>query len=281
MKRLWKKLLRLARIVWTLLAHPVDSARVLARLPATVRAMRLSQGWRRPTGTAADTTAGDAPPNPLRAYFDAHQTGRGIFKWLHYFDLYHQHLQKFVGQDVHVVEIGVFSGGSMDMWRDYFGDRCHISGIDLEEACRVYAGERVRIFIGDQESREFWAQFRREAPPVDVLIDDGGHTPEQQMVTLEEMLPHLKPGGIYICEDIHGRYNRFAALAAELTTAMNDYRTDSSQQAGEELKTVATAWQADIRSIHVYPFSVVIEKSAAPVDSLVAPRHGTEWQAFQ
>jgi hypothetical protein len=268
-------------ILWTIIIHPVESGRALSRLPATVRAMRLSRAWRRPPGKAADTTAGDVPHNPLRAYFEAHTTGRGIFKWLHYFDFYHRHLEKFVGQDVHIVEIGVFSGGSMEMWKEYFGPLCQISGIDLEEACRVYEGDRVRIFIGDQEDRNFWARFRAEAPPVDVLIDDGGHTPEQQMVTLEEMLPHLKPGGVFICEDIHGRYNRFAAFAAELGTAVNDYRTDSGQQAGAELRTIASGWQADIGAIHVYPFAVVIEKAQAPVDHLLAPRHGTEWQAFQ
>lgn len=281
MRRLWKKTQRFVLIVWTLLSNPVDSGRALAQLPAAVRAMRLSRAWRRPSGDAAATTAGNVPPNPLRQYFDEHTTGRGIFKWMHYFDLYHQHLHKFIGKDVHVVEIGVFSGGSMDMWKEYFGPLCQISGIDLEEACKVYEGNRVRIFIGDQEDRGFWQRFRSDAPPVDVLIDDGGHTPEQQMVTLEEMLPHLKPGGVYICEDVHGSNNRFAAFTAELSAAMNDYKTDPAQKEGEELKTIASAWQADIRSIHVYPFAVVIEKSDAPIDNLVAPRHGTEWQAFQ
>lgn len=281
MKRLWKKIERFALIVWTTLRHPADSAGHLARLPATVRALRLARNWNRPAGQAAATTSGNTLANPLRAYFDGHHEGRGIFKWLHYFDFYHPHLQKFIGQDVHVVEIGVFSGGSMDMWKEYFGAGCQISGIDLEEACRVYEGNRVKIYIGDQEDRNFWRQFRADAPPVDVLIDDGGHTPEQQMVTLEEMLPHLKPGGIFICEDIHGRSNRFAAFAAALTTALNDYRTDPAQEQGNELKTLVSAWQADIRSIHIYPFAVVIEKSAAPINNLVAPRHGTEWQAFQ
>lgn len=281
MRRLWKKTQRLVAIIWALVRHPIASGRYLTRLPASLRAMHLSQAWNDPPGQKGATTAGHANPNPLREYFDRHTTGRGIFKWLHYFDFYHPHLKKFIGAPVHVVEIGVFSGGSMDMWKEYFGPHCQISGIDLEEACRTYEGDGVRIFIGDQEDRGFWQQFRRDATPVDVLIDDGGHTPEQQMVTLEEMLPHLKPGGIYICEDVHGDNNRFAGFVAELSVAINDYRTDPHQKKGSELKTIASNWQADIRSIHVYPFAVVIEKSTSPIENLVAPRHGTEWQAFQ
>jgi hypothetical protein len=50
-------------------------------------------------------------------------------------------------------------------------------------------GANTSIHIGDQGDREFWRAFRERVPPVDVLIDDGGHQPEQQIVTLEEMLP--------------------------------------------------------------------------------------------
>ena len=40
----------------------------------------------------------------------------------------------------------------------------------------------------------------------------AGHTPEQQIVTLEEMLPHLRPGGVYLCEDVHGIHHDFAGV---------------------------------------------------------------------
>src|SRR5262245_59659947 len=48
------------------------------------------------------------PPNALREYFECHRNGRGIWKWMHYFDIYHRHLSKFVGREVHIVEIGIF-----------------------------------------------------------------------------------------------------------------------------------------------------------------------------
>jgi hypothetical protein len=69
--------------------------------------------------------------NPIRTYFDAHRQGPGIWKWDHYFDVYHRHFSKFRGRKVTVLEIGIYSGGSLLMWRDYFDADCTIYGVDL------------------------------------------------------------------------------------------------------------------------------------------------------
>src|SRR5262245_54320107 len=75
--------------------------------------------------------------NPLEEYFDSHTQGACIRKWRHYFEIYHRHFRKFVGQNVHVLEIGIYSGGSLEMWRSYFGPQARIYGVDIEEACRA------------------------------------------------------------------------------------------------------------------------------------------------
>jgi hypothetical protein len=206
--------------------------------------------------------------------------GPGIWKWEHYFEIYHRHLAKFVGTAAHVVEVGVFSGGSLGMWRDYFGPQCRISGIDIEEACRVYAREGIDIFIGDQADRQFWQRFRDEAPPIDIVLDDGGHQPEQQMVTLEETLPYLRPGGVYICEDICGRGNRFAAFAHALADELNVTQWRWQDKLKGRSACDPALFQAAIHSVHCYPLVVVIEKRAAPLTTLQAPRHGTQWQPY-
>jgi hypothetical protein len=94
--------------------------------------------------------------NPLRAFFNARAEGRGIWKWDHYFDVYHRHFERFRNTDVHILEIGILSGGSLEMWRDYFGPRCHVYGVDVEEACLRYASDSIQVFIGDQADRDFW-----------------------------------------------------------------------------------------------------------------------------
>ncbi len=222
----------------------------------------------------------DRAKGPLASYFDEHREGRGIWKWEHYFDVYERHLSKFTGRETHVVEIGIYSGGSLEMWRRYFGPRCRITGIDIEEACRAYEGERVSVVIGDQADRRFWRDFREHAPPIDVLIDDGGHTYEQQRVTLEETLPYLRPGGVYLCEDVHGTDNQFAAYAHALAAQLNAFEAVPEREADGQLAVTAPPLQRAIRAIHFYPFLVVIEKSEQPVDRLVAPRRGSHWEPF-
>jgi cephalosporin hydroxylase len=145
--------------------------------------------------TALSESSPEAP-NPLKAFFDSRVTGLGIWKWKHYFDIYHRHLNRFRGRALNILEIGVYSGGSLDMWSSYFGEKCQIYGLDIEPACKAYEKERVKILIGDQSDRQFWRQLKRDIPPFDVIIDDGSHVPEMQIVTMEESLPHLNPGGV-------------------------------------------------------------------------------------
>lgn len=122
--------------------------------------------------------------NPLRLYFDKHTKGHGIWKWRHYFDIYHRHFSKYCDQKVNILEIGIYSGGSLEMWRSYFGSQCHIYGVDIEEACKVYNNEYTSVVIGDQADPLFWQKFKQNVQGIDILIDDGGHTPQQQKVTL-------------------------------------------------------------------------------------------------
>jgi hypothetical protein len=164
------------------------------------------------------------------------------------------------------------------MWRHYFGPAARITGIDIEPACRAYASGDIHVAIGDQADRQFWRRFRGESPPLDIVIDDGGHRPEQQLVTLEETLPHLRPGGVYVCEDVHGTGNRFAAFAHTLADQLN--AKNWATTAAGELACDTTSFQTAIGSIHCYPFVVVIELAAAPAGQLIAPKHGTQWQPF-
>ncbi len=213
--------------------------------------------------------------NWLEDYFDSHKEGPGLWKWRHYFPIYDKHFAKFRGREVHILEIGIYSGGSLDMWRAYFGEEAHVYGVDIEPACRVYEGPGKRIFIGDQSDRNFWHQFMAEVPSLDIVIDDGGHKPFQQIATLEELLPHLRPGGVYLCEDLHGRLNPFH----DYINGMSRNLHAMGWRARDDL-VVPNDFQRSIDSIHNYPFVTVIEKRVDKLDELSSPKRGTEWQPF-
>ncbi|CAM4388476.1 hypothetical protein L1N85_23720 [Paenibacillus alkaliterrae] len=67
----------------------------------------------------------------LQDYFIANNS-RFMIKWSHYFDIYERHFDRFVGKEVNLMEIGVFHGGSLQMWKHYLGDRATIYGVDID-----------------------------------------------------------------------------------------------------------------------------------------------------
>lgn len=195
--------------------------------------------------------------SPLRALVD--ESGRSIWKWEHYFEIYERHFRRFIGLPVTVLEIGVMGGGSLDLWRRYFGPKASIYGVDINPTCKSLEPDH-KILIGDQGSHEFWRTFKTLVPSVDILIDDGSHRPEDQIVTLEEMLPHISPGGVFFCEDIHGIHNGFCTYTHGLTKSLNAMGEPNDAQ----------RWL----SVHSYPYVTVIEKHHTPIQRLHAPKIG-------
>jgi cephalosporin hydroxylase len=215
-------------------------------------------------------------PSNLEAFFEARTEGRGIVKWRHYFEIYDRHLSKFVGKPSTLLEIGIYGGGSLDMWREYLGPECDRYGVDIDPQSKRF--EDVSVFIGDQADRAFWARFRAETPSFDIIIDDGGHDPVQQLVTLEELLPCLRPGGVYICEDIHGERNPFLGYVSGLSRGLFGYSVTFDERNPERaLSSPATPFQSAIHSVHLYPFLAVVERRPTRQVEFVASKHGTEW----
>ena len=161
------------------------------------------------------------------------------------------------------------------MWRSYFDPGSHIYGIDIRPECKRFEDERTTIVIGDQGDRTFWKSFKSGCEGLDIVIDDGGHSPEQQRITLEEMLPFIRPGGVYICEDVRGSFDRFASFATGLVDELNrTVATPEHRHCGPR-----SSFQNSIHSIHFYPFVVVIEKHQTSSIDFPAPKRGTEWPA--
>tara|TARA_B100000029_G_scaffold441293_1_gene459012 strand:+ start:864 stop:1748 length:885 start_codon:yes stop_codon:yes gene_type:complete len=123
-----------------------------------------------------------------------------------YFSVYDEILKKFQGKEITFVEIGVLHGGSLKMWRNYFGSKARIIGIDINPEAKKMKLEGFEIFIGSQSSEAFWDHFFQKVGSVDVILDDGGHQNVQQIITLYKSLPHIRDGGVIITEDVHASY---------------------------------------------------------------------------
>lgn len=146
--------------------------------------------------------------NRFAEYFYQKPKSHGIHKWLHYFDIYDRHMKRFQGINPLILEIGVQNGGSLDMWNYYFNNQCEIVGVDIDKNCLNLQKDfkNAKIIIGDQGDENFWRDFVAKMPKFDIIIDDGGHTMNQQIITMKYLLNHLNNHGVYICEDTHTSY---------------------------------------------------------------------------
>ena len=222
-------------------------------------------------GPENSTINGICSMNVLEKYFRENDK-RLIHKWLHYFDIYDRHFSKFRNKEITILEIGVSQGGSLQMWKSYFGDQAHIYGIDVNPLCKELEEENIKIWIGSQSDRKFLRKIKSEIPPVDILIDDGGHTMKQQIITYEELFNHVKEEGIYLVEDTHTSYwlqyggghkrkGTFIEYSKNFIDALHAYHS-------EQKSLQVNKFSESVDSIHYYDSIVVIEKKARE-----APQH--------
>jgi hypothetical protein len=108
--------------------------------------------------------------------------------------------ERFRDEPINMIEIGVATGVSLNVWKSYF-TRARIVGIDIAPACARFADDRVSIEIGSQDDPAFLAQVCAKYPP-SIIIDDGSHRADHMIYTFERTFPSLLPGGIYVVEDI-------------------------------------------------------------------------------
>jgi hypothetical protein len=128
--------------------------------------------------------------------FNIH-TGRQIDKWAHYFPIYERHFARYVNCGPRVLEIGIDHGGSLQMWKQYFGRDAEIVGVDVDPRCKEYEEDRIEIHIADQCKLPDLGMF-------DIIIDDGSHICAHQSITFRNLWP--KTGGVYLIEDCHNGY---------------------------------------------------------------------------
>ncbi len=127
-------------------------------------------------------------------------------KHVKYFQVYDELFESYRNRDIVFVEIGVLNGGSLFMWRDYFGPRARIIGVEFNPQAKKWEREGFEIHIGDQSSPDFWKHFFSIVGDVDVILDDGGHTNEQQIVTTHCCIGNIRKGGKLVVEDTHTSY---------------------------------------------------------------------------
>lgn len=216
--------------------------------------------------------------NKFEDYFWNKEKKLKINKWHHYFKIYERHFNRFINKNPTILEIGVFKGGSIEMWNSYFNGKCQIYGIDINEKClnipNVLKNNNIKIEIGDQNDRNFWKKYLKDKPKFDIVIEDGGHEMSQQIVTYEELIDHVSDDGIYLCEDLHTSYwqnwggelrkkGTFIEYSKNFIDMLNYYHIQNKKKSlkmlDEKEDKIYNKFRRRINSIHYYDSIIVLE----------------------
>ena len=127
-------------------------------------------------------------------------------KWSNYFQVYEKKFSRYRNKKIKFVEIGVANGGSLFMWKNYFGKKAKIIGIDLNPNAKKLEKYGFKIYMGNQSDKKFWDKFYKKEGKIDLILDDGGHKNLQQISTVHHSIPFIRDGGKIIVEDTSTSY---------------------------------------------------------------------------
>jgi hypothetical protein len=131
--------------------------------------------------------------------------------WVHgYTSLYDKHIGHLRDKKMNILEIGVFRGASLLLWKEAFPNS-QIYGVDKNWRMSremLEGQDRITVHQGRQEDVEFLKSKVVPSGPFDIIIDDGGHKAYEQQPSFDVLWGNLKPGGFYVIEDLFGNYRK-------------------------------------------------------------------------
>ena len=150
------------------------------------------------------------------------------------------------------------------MWNDYFDGKCYIYGIDIDPSVQSVPDKlgvsNIQVDIGDQENRDFWKKYLKDKPKFDIVIEDGGHTMQQQIVTFEELYNHVSDNGVYLCEDTHTSYWSSYGGGLKKSDSFIEYSKNWIDMINAYHNGMDLQFRKITNSIHYYDSIVVLEK---------------------
>ncbi len=186
-----------------------------------------------------------------------------------YLHIYEFFLKDLKDKNVLLLELGVFHGESLRMWKKYFS-RGRIIGVDIDKNCQQYKEERIEIITGDLSEISTYEGLRElEAK---IIIDDALHAWSHQIKAFTELFPAMPSGGVYIMEDIGTSFRNyknsiyadlrvsayeFMEAICELTAGHDLAIHDQLIECKEEMEAIAM--QIDMISF-IYGSCIVIKK---------------------
>jgi len=189
-------------------------------------------------------------------------TGRYIHKAPSYLEIYDKLFSRYRGKDVVMVEIGIDHGGSLELWKKYFGDNSLIVGVDKNDYTPYFDQVGIQTYQCLQDDIVALEDFKATYPKVDIILDDGSHYGKDQIASFNSLFPHVSKDGIYIVEDLHASYyashdgglkrdGTFIEFSKDLIDLLNQWSWSEAPFSTFCMEAIG---------IHFYPSVCVIEK---------------------
>lgn len=125
---------------------------------------------------------------------------------------YDFHFRGLRGSSVSVLELGIGGyefpdrgGSGLRVWSDYF-QRGKIYGLDFYDKSGITLPPRTKIYQGSQDDGDFLLKVMSEIGRPDIIIDDASHMNSKTIQSFKHLFPWLRPGGIYVIEDIESSW---------------------------------------------------------------------------
>jgi len=113
--------------------------------------------------------------------------------------IYEQMFKGFKTKPIDLLEIGVLNGESLDYFAKYFTNpNTRITGVDIKLP-KKRKDPRITLIEKDQRD-ETLSELK-----ADIIIDDASHDAIYTETTFNILWSSVKPGGIYVIEDWHGK----------------------------------------------------------------------------
>lgn len=184
-----------------------------------------------------------------------------VHKWHHYLPLYERYFQPYRHRPLRFLEIGVSKGGSLELWRRYFGPEATIFGIDINPECARFDGHAGQVRIGSQDDPAFLDAVVDEMGGVDVVLDDGSHIMAHIEASYRILFPRLSIGGLYMIEDLHTAYwEGWGGGLKAPANYFNTVRKMVDEMHGWYHGRGAPEGAAGIVGIHIHDSMAVLEK---------------------
>lgn len=133
-----------------------------------------------------------------------------------------------------VLEIGLAYGASLKAWREAFPNAL-IIGLDNNPGAMLHGTDRIETFVVDAtDHRQIEAVEAVQAGEFDLIIDDGSHLFNDQLLTAAHLLPKLKIGGFYVIEDVQAAYDIMAFRVFKQFDRVFDLRSEASGPRGPD-----------------------------------------------